>query len=382
VTIYLDNAATTPLLLEVQTAIVDSFPLFGNPSSLHHLGVEAEQLISTARRGVLKCLGGTKGKLLFTGSGTEANNMAIMGVVSRHGQRGKHVVTTKIEHPSVLRVYEYLERRGFSVTYVSPDASGNIAAHQVLDALREDTILVSMMHVNNETGAILPVVEVGQALRTRPKTFFHVDGIQAYGKIPNCARIADADLYSVSGHKVGAPKGIGALYIREGLAIDPLLHGGGQEFGLRSGTENVLGIVALGRATESSMSAADLGYERMELLCQTLRQGLEKIPKCQIQRSSQASPYIVSAAFPGLRGEVLVHALETEGLYASTGSACSSKGGHSKSSHVLAAMGKSDIEITGTLRFSMGRQTSLDEIHRAIEIVQRQTEWLYQLEGS
>lgn len=374
--LYFDGAATTPLLPAVQAALTESFALFGNPSSLHAKGVASERAITAARRATVSCLGTSGGRLVFTSGGTEANNLAIFGVARRFRARGRHIVTTEIEHPSVLEACKALERDGWEVTTVRPRPDGGVTAADVLKAVRADTVLVSMMHVNNETGALLPVEDVGLALRDKPKTLFHVDGVQAFGKINACAQLAGADLYTLSGHKIGAPKGIGALYLRAGLDLDPLVYGGGQEFGLRSGTENVLGIVALGRAAQWADEHMDAQWASRETLAQQLCDGLRRVPNSTLQRSTQASGYIVSASFPGLKGEVLVHAFEAEGLYVSTGSACSTAGGHVAKSHVLSAMGRTDAEVTGTIRFSIGWWTTAEEIERAVAIVDKQVSWL------
>ncbi|WP_290584601.1 cysteine desulfurase family protein [Alicyclobacillus sp.] len=380
--VYLDNAATTPLLPEAEAAIREMIPLYGNPSSLHRKGVEAERRLETARRQVLGALGVREGRIVFTGGGTEANNLAIFGTLKRHGGRGRHIVTTRIEHPSVLEPFRALERAGWRVTYVAPDRDGWVPAERVLEAVADDTVLVSVMHVNNETGAILPVQEIGRHLRQRPKVIFHVDGIQAFGKIPDCLRQAGADLYTVSGHKIGAPKGVGALYIRPGLEIEPVLHGGGQEGGLRSGTENTIGIAALGAAAEHAAARAKERYERVSAWCEQFIARLGQIPGCQVHRPREASPYIVSASFPGLRGEVLVHALESEGVFVSTGSACSSRGGHAKASHVLEAMGLTPAEVTGALRFSFGWHTEEAAVERAAQVIEQQVKWLYDAVGT
>ncbi|MCL6593842.1 MAG: cysteine desulfurase [Alicyclobacillus sp.] len=362
---------------EVQEALTAAFAVYGNPSSLHRKGVEAEQRMEQARAQVLRALGVSGGRLVFTGGGTEANNLAIFGTLHRHGGRGRHVVTTQIEHPSVLECYRALARSGWDVTFVPPEPDGTVRAEKILAAVRPDTVLVSVMHVNNETGALLPVAEVAQGLRGK-RTILHVDGIQAFGKIPLAGRVAGADLYTLSGHKVGAPKGVGALYIRPGLEIDPLLYGGGQEHGLRSGTENTLGILALGVAAERVASHAAAHWQQAQALCDELVQGLAALPGCVVQRPAAASPYIVSASFPGLRGEVLVHACEAQGLYVSTGSACSSRGPKAHDSHVLRAMGKPAAEVQGTLRFSLGPQTTHADIEQALQIVREQTAWLNQ----
>lgn len=378
--IYLDGAATTPLLPEVRRVLTDAFDLFGNPSSLHRKGVQSEEAIAKARKQVLRSIGSPSGRLVFTGCGTEANNLAIFGATKQFAARGRHLVTTQIEHPSVLEAFKVLEREGWQVTWVKPDADGNIPAERVLSALTDDTVLVSMMHVNNETGAILPVEEIGRALADRRKTLFHVDGIQAFGKLENCAKRTGADLYSVSGHKIGAPKGIGALFIRDGLQLAPILHGGGQEYGLRSGTENILGILAMGAAAELAQQRVAERAAVMQRIADLFVAQLGKIPGCMVQRSLHASPYVVSASFPGLRGEVLLHALESKGVYVSTGSACSTHGGHAAGSHVLRAMGRSDREVTGTIRFSFGPWLDETDAEAALEAVREQAEWLYSLE--
>ncbi|GGI97028.1 cysteine desulfurase [Alicyclobacillus cellulosilyticus] len=377
--LYFDTAATTPLLPEVREALVAAFDNYGNPSSLHRKGVEAERAMASARAEVARCLGVEGGSVIFTGCGTEANNLAIFGTAWRHRDRGRHIVTTQIEHPSVLEPVRWLERQGWTVTYVPPQPDGSVRADDVLAAVRDDTVLVSMMHINNETGAILPVAEVARGLKARRKVVFHVDGIQAFGKVPACAKEAGADLYTVSGHKIGAPKGIGALYIRQGLRIDPVLHGGGQEQGLRSGTENVLGIIALGVASAVARQHAEARWQHVLRLADRLCAGLADVPGAVLQRPPVASPYIVSVTFPGLRGEVMVHALEEQGLYVSTGSACSTKGQHATASHVLRAMGKRPDEVTGTLRFSLGWWHTEDDVDAALAVVKERIGWLRSL---
>lgn len=378
--IYMDGAATTPLLPQVQQGLVRAFEWYGNPSSLHRKGVTSETAVTEARRSVLKSLGVSSGRLIFTGCGTEANNLAIFGVAKQFSHRGQHIVTSQIEHPSVLESCRALEQEDWRVTYIAPEADGRIQAGKVMEAVTDETVLVTLMHVNNETGAVLPVEEVGEALRAKPKTLFHVDGIQAFGKLTECAKRSNADLYSISGHKIGAPKGVGALYIRNGLQIKPILYGGGQEYGLRSGTENVLGITALGTASELVQSNLDTTWTSLLALCQWFCKGLENIPNCRLQRSESASPFIVSASFVGLRGEVLLHALEAKGVFVSTGSACSSHSGHATGSHVLEAMGKSVQEVTGTIRFSFGPWLSEEDFERALQVIEEQVAWLYSLE--
>ncbi|QQE80690.1 cysteine desulfurase family protein [Alicyclobacillus sp. SO9] len=374
--LYFDNAATTPLLSDVKKVLQEQMDNYGNPSSLHHLGVKAEQVLTQTRKDVLRCAGRKNDDVIFTGSGTEANNLAIFGVAQLRDRPG-HAVTTALEHPSVLEAFKRLERLGWKISYVKPDDNGVITSAQILREVQDDTALVSVMHVNNETGDIFPVSEISAALKAYPKVRFHVDGIQAFGKIPNAAEVSGADLYSLSGHKIGAPKGIGALIVRRGVQLQPLLYGGGQERGLRSGTENVLGIAALG--TASKLAARDMSesYPHVSTLMRQLREGLKNIPGCVVdERPLNFSPYIVSTSFPGLKGEVLVHTLEEEGLYVSTGSACSTQGGHAKASHVLEALGRETREITGTLRFSLARWQSEEDVNKALEIVKSRAAWL------
>lgn len=374
--LYFDGAATTPLLPEVEQALVNSFSAYGNPSSLHAMGVAADRRVQGARLAVLECLGARSGRVVFTGGGTEANNLAIAGVLRRFRSRGRHIVTSGVEHPSVLETVRGWEREGWEVTFVPPQRDGNVLAEDVFAAVRADTVLVSLMHVNNETGAILPVVDVGRMLLDRPKTVFHVDGVQAFGKLRTDDAIRVADLYSISGHKIGAPKGVGALYVRDGLELEPLCYGGGQEFGLRSGTENTLGIVGLASAAAVASKHREENFASRTALSEALCLGLAMIPGCVLQRPSSASPYVVSASFPGLRGEVLVHAFEAQGLFVSTGSACSSHGGHVTRSHVLAAMGRSEAEITGTIRFSLGWWSTAQMVEQALSVVSEQVRWL------
>lgn len=379
--IYLDNAATTAIIPEVREAVIQAMDSYGNPSSLHQKGVDAERLVTNARDALLRCVGRPRGRIIFTGGGTEANNLAIVGVTKRYRKRGNHLVTTSVEHPSVLETFRYLEQTGWRVTYVAPESDGRVDASAILEAVTAETVLVSVMHVNNETGAVQDVGAIGECLRSHPKTLFHVDGIQAFGKLPDCLGEKAIDLYSVSGHKLGAPKGIGAVILREGLVIDPLIYGGGQEFGLRSGTENSLGIAGLATAAQVAHLAIEESYQHVSELRQRLLDHMSSIPGVTVHNPKHVSPYILSVSFPGIKGEVLVHALESEGVFVSTGSACSSKGGRAKASHVLQAMGCAADEVTGTLRLSLSRLTTAVEVDAASETIQRQVEWLAAMGG-
>ncbi len=378
--IYLDNAATTPLLPEVETAMMTTFKQFGNPSSLHRKGVQAEDVLKRTRQQILHSLEVRQGRVVFTGGGTEANNLAIFGTIRRFPNRGKHLVTTSIEHPSVLEVYRYLGRHGWDVTFIDPDVSGQVHAQDILSALRPDTLLVSMMHVNNETGAILPVQQVGEVLKGRRQTLFHVDGIQAFGKVSACLVNAQADLYTVSAHKLGGPKGVGALYLRQGVEINPLLLGGGQEFGIRSGTENVVGIAGFGAAAALAEQALPDSWNHVQDLYDVLSDGLKKIG-ASVVTPYPFSPYVINASFPGIRAEVLLHALEAQGVYVSTGSACSTHKGRVQSSHVLRAMNRPHEEIAGAVRFSLARWLTLEDVQTALVRVAEQVQWLQRVGG-
>jgi cysteine desulfurase len=381
VEVYLDNAATTPVLPAVKQALIEVLDIYGNPSSLHEQGAKAQRVLDQARTQMQRGLGLRTGKIIFTGGGTEANNTAIFGTVARHGRRGHHLVTTAIEHPSVLEAFRALERQGWSVSYVMPQSDGSVEASDILHAVTPETVLVSMMHVNNETGAVLPIEEVADGLSAFPKTLLHVDGIQGFGKVKTNLHSQNIHMYSVSGHKLGAPKGIGALYVRAGLDIHPLLYGGGQEFGLRSGTENIPGIHAFAVAAKLASDEQAEQEKRVFHLRTLLRDRLKHHPRCIVHEPRRVSPYILSVSFPLLKGEVLVHAMEMEGVYVSTGSACSTKGGRVAASHVLQAMHVSEEEITGTLRLSLARWTTEAEVLHAADVILKQVDWLYEVGG-
>ncbi|WP_230087959.1 cysteine desulfurase family protein [Alicyclobacillus mali (ex Roth et al. 2021)] len=377
--LYFDYAATAPVRPEVRARVSEWLELYGNPSSLHRMGMRAERALRHAREQLMHSLGARDGRLVFTGGGTEANNLAIYGVARAYTQRGRHIVTTAIEHPAVREAMADLEREGFEVSYVHPDRRGDVSAEEVLRHVRDDTILVSIMHVNNETGAVLPVEQVADGLRAYPKAVLHVDGTQALGKIPVSISGARIHLYAASGHKLGALKGTGALYVHASLRLKPHVVGGGQEFGLRSGTENVLGALSFGEAAAHAIrdmeSDADAEQKR-----ERLARGLEQLGYV-IMSPRHHSPYILCAALPGARGEILVHAFEEKGLYVSAGSACSSGKHGREPSHVLTAMGVKPELALAAIRFSWHPGTRTSEIESALEIVRERTTWLKQALG-
>ncbi|MBQ3094387.1 MAG: cysteine desulfurase, partial [Clostridia bacterium] len=339
--IYLDNSATTAVCAPAVAKAVDLMTSqFGNPSSLHTMGIRAEQEMTAARRAVCRLLGlsdhgADLSTVTFTSGGTEANNLAIFGAAAAKKREGRHVVTTAIEHPSVLEAVKQLEADGFDVTYVSPDADGDIAADAIATACREDTVLVSVMTVNNELGTRLPIKEAVPRIRRRaPKALIHTDAVQAAGKLPLKVLSLDVDMLSLSGHKLHAPKGVGALYVKRGVRLVPRVYGGGQEKGLRSGTEATPSIAALGAAIDS-LPAPHKAMPHLETLYARLASGLAAMDGVVLHTPKSHVPYILSASVCGFKSETLVHFLAQRDIYVSAGSACAR--GHE--SHVLKAVG-------------------------------------------
>jgi len=367
--VYLDNSSTTRVSDNAAKSAFEAMTLYyGNPSSMHRKGIEAEKIIKEAREKIASFLGRTANEIYFTSGGTESNNWAIRGAALSLKRRGNHIITTNIEHPSVLEVFKVLERQGYKVTYLNTDEDGFIDINDLKKALTEDTVLVSIMYVNNEIGSIQPISEAAEAIKSYNKNIlFHVDAVQAFGKIDLVPALAGIDLLSVSGHKIHAPKGIGVLFVRDNANIEPLIYGGGQEKGLRSGTENVPGIAGLSCAAWEIAQNMKEWKIKMESLKKRLKDGiLEKIPDVVLNTPEiNSAPHILNASFIGTRGEILLHALEGKGIFVSTGSACSShKGG---ASHVLKAVGKSLEEQDSAIRFSLSHFISEDDIDYVIE---------------
>lgn len=377
VCIYLDNSATTPILPEVRRAMIPFLESqFGNPSSAHRLGIQAERALEKARGEVASCLGVDASRIIFTSGGSESNNMAIWGICRRWAPKGgRKIITTAIEHPSVLEACRRLEQLDYEVEYLPADPEGRVDPNDLAAALSPDVLLVSIMHVNNETGAVLPLAEIAEVvgrhnLRQRSasrRAYLHVDAVQSFTKLP--VPIEGVDLLTVSGHKIGAPKGVGALYLAEGVQIEPLIYGGGQEAGLRSGTENVAGIVAMGTAAQLAAGQVEQRREAIQRMRgEFLRRVQSKVPEVVINGPQrEVSPYICSLAFPPIPGEVLIHSLEEQGVYVSTGAACSSR--RKKHSHVLASMGVPQRVADSTIRVSMGPSTSEAELLQAADIL-------------
>lgn len=367
--IYLDNSATTKPhkeVIETFTKVAEEF--FGNPSSVHALGLKAEKLLKTARQQMASLLGVKENEVVFTSGGTEGNNFAIKGIASKYHTRGKHIITTAIEHPSVLEACQQLEQEGFDVTYLPVNEQGRIEIDQLKAHLREDTILVSMMHVNNEVGVIQPIREVGQLLKDYPKILFHVDYVQGAGKIPLQFHEAHIDLATISAHKFHGLKGTGALYIREGLKIDPLLAGGNQERSYRSGTENVAGIVAMSKALRLSLDNLEQKQKKLLKIHQFLRDELSKIDGVEVHTPNKNfANHIINFSVEGFKAEVLVHAIAENEVYVSTTSACSSK--LNEPCKTLLAMGVTENQASSALRISLSFENTMEEAKQAIKVI-------------
>lgn len=368
---YFDNSATTKVLDCVKDAVVDAMCVnYGNAAAKHRKGVEAENLIREAKKAIADTLKVQEKEILFTSGGTESNNTALIGTALANRRAGKHLITTGVEHPSIYNTMSFLEEMGFEVTYLPVDHLGHISLEELEKAIREDTILVSVMYVNNEVGAVEPIEAISQCIKKKnPKTLFHVDAIQAYGKYKIRPKKQGIDLLSVSGHKIHAPKGVGFLYIRDGVKIRPILFGGGQQKGMRSGTENVPGCVGLGVAAREAYKDFDARIEKLYTLREHLIAGLKPLGGVTINGSEDRTnaPQIVSASFEGVRSEVLLHALEDKGVYVSSGSACSSN--HPGISGTLKGIGVKKELLDSTIRFSLGDLNTEEEVDYAIGIL-------------
>ena len=368
---YFDNSATTKVLDCVKDAVVDAMCVnYGNAAAKHRKGVEAENLIREAKKAIADTLKVQEKEILFTSGGTESNNTALIGTALANRRAGKHLITTGVEHPSIYNTMSFLEEMGFEVTYLPVDHLGHISLEDLEKAIREDTVLVSVMYVNNEVGAVEPIEAISQCIKKKnPKTLFHVDAIQAYGKYKIRPKKQGIDLLSVSGHKIHAPKGVGFLYIRDGVKIRPILFGGGQQKGMRSGTENVPGCVGLGVAAREAYKDFDARIEKLYTLREHLIAGLKPLGGVTINGSEDRTnaPQIVSASFEGVRSEVLLHALEDKGVYVSSGSACSSN--HPGISGTLKGIGVKKELLDSTIRFSLGDLNTEEEVNYAIGVL-------------
>lgn len=370
---YLDNSATTKCSEAVKDIMVKvMMEDYGNPSSLHLKGVKAEEYIKEAKKQIAKTLKVMEKEILFTSGGTESNNLAIIGSALANQRAGKHVITTAIEHASVAAVMKYLEEQGFEVTYLSVDKNGLISLEELEAAVREDTILVSIMQINNEMGAIEPIEKAAELIkRKNPKTLLHVDAIQSYGKRKIYPKKMQIDMLSVSGHKLHGPKGMGFLYVKDKTKLKPLILGGGQQKGMRSGTENVPGIAGLGVACEEIYQDFDANIEHLRKVKETFLQGIQRIEGVHVNglTGEDSAPHIVSVSFEGIdKSEALLHALEDRDIYVSAGSACSSN--KPAVSATLQAIGVPDKLLTATLRFSFSIHTTVEEVEYALAVLE------------
>lgn len=363
---YFDNSATTKPCPEAVHAMTEALTdCWGNPSSLHSLGIEAHRRVEAARRSVAKALGAEAERVFFTSGGTEADNWAVFSTAQRLGKRGKHIITTRIEHHAVLHPMKELEARGFELSYLDPEADGTVTLDALRAALRPDTILVSVMMVNNEVGSLMPIQSMAKLThRLAPNAIFHTDAVQGFLKVPFRASTLEADLISVSSHKVHGPKGAGALYIRRGLSLPPYLHGGGQESGLRSGTEAVPNILGFGAACEAALPTLREDLARENALKEALRARLAAVEGV-VLNGAQTAPHIVSFAIPGVRSQGIINCLQDRGVCVSAGSACA-KG---RRSHVLEAMGLAPAVIDGSVRASLSRFTTEEAIDTLVDAV-------------
>lgn len=368
---YFDNSATTRCYPEVAEIVVKTMTEdFGNPSAMHLKGVEAEKYVREAAQTLAKILKVNEKEIIFTSGGTESNNLALFGGADANKRSGNHIITTSVEHAAVGQPAERLEQMGYEVTIVPVDHRGVVQLEALEKALRSDTILVSTMYVNNEVGAVMPVEEIAKLVHEKsPKALYHVDAIQAFGKYRIYPKKAGIDMLSVSSHKIHGPKGVGFLYINEKARIQPQILGGGQQAGMRSGTDNVPGIAGLGVAAKMVYTDFDEKIEHMYQLKERLAEGFLKLPNVRLNGMEirEGAPQILSASFLGVRSEVLLHTLEEKGIYVSAGSACSSH--KRKAAGTLSAMGMEAAQRESTLRFSFSEENTFEEVDYALEVI-------------
>lgn len=369
--VYFDNSATTRCYDSVKEIVIRTMTEdFGNPSAMHLKGVEAEKYVKDSAAKLAWILKVQEKEILFTSGGTESDNLALIGAAMANKRSGNHIITTAVEHPAVSQPALFLQEQGFEVTYLPVDNRGVVKLDALEAVLRPDTILVSVMYVNNEVGAVMPVEEIGRRIREKsPKALFHVDAIQAFGKYRIYPKKMGIDLLSVSSHKIHGPKGVGFLYINEKAKLQPQILGGGQQSGMRSGTDNVPGIAGLGVAAEEIYRDLDANVERMYSLKEHIAKGLEKIPDIRINGMAlrEGAPQILSISVMGVRSEVLLHSLEERGIFVSAGSACSSH--KRKPSSTLTAMGMAKDQIESTVRLSFSEENTAEEADYFLQVM-------------
>jgi cysteine desulfurase len=366
--IYLDNSATTaPYEEALETFMTVSRQYFGNPSSLHRLGSEAEQLLTRSRQVCADLLKVRPNEVTFTSGGTEGNNLAIKGIAFEHERRGKHIITTSVEHSATLEACMQLEKQGFEVTYLPVDRFGRVSVESVKKAIQSDTILVSCIHVNNELGSVQPIEEIAVLLKSYPKVFFHVDHVQGIGKVP-LKLDGSIDLCTTSAHKFHGLKGTGILYVRGGVRLTPLLHGGAQETRRRAGTENTAGIAAMTKALRITIEKSEEGNKKLEELKTTLLDKLKKSEKIFINTpETKSAPHIINFSVPGIKPEVLINSLASYDIFVSTMSACSSK--LEKTSRILLACNLGEDRAESSIRVSMSYDNTAEEIETFLSVL-------------
>ncbi len=368
---YLDNSSTTRISDSVLDKMIRVYQIdYGNPSAMHSKGFDAEKYIKEAKEIIAGSLKVSPKEIIFTSGGTESNNLAVIGTAMANKRLGKRVLTTPIEHPSVGNAVRFLEEQGFEVAYIPVDDKGIVDLKALEELMTEDTILVSVMHVNNEIGSVQPLEEIGKLIKkSNPSVVFHVDAIQSFGKFQIRPKKAGIDLLSVSGHKIHGPKGVGFLYIKEKTKVNPLILGGGQQDGMRSGTENVPGVAGLGQAVKESYENFEEKIDRLYELRDYFTGEIEKLDGCYVNGPSgrNAAPQIVSVSFEGIRSEVLLHSLEEKNIFVSAGSACSS---HKRApSATLSAISIRKDLLESTVRFSFNMETSREELDYTLAVL-------------
>lgn len=366
--VYFDNAATTAVYPEVKELMIKLMEEdYGNPSSLHMKGVEAERYIKQATYQIAKELKCQEKELTFTSGGTESNNLAIIGSAMAKRRAGKHIITTNIEHASVSATMEFLAKEGYEISTIGVTEEGKVNTEELKSALRDDTILVSVMYVNNEIGTIQPVEEISKIVKSyNPRILFHVDAVQAFGKLTFSPKKLGVDLLSISGHKIHGPKGSGVLYIKDKTLIRPIIYGGGQQKAMRSGTENVPAIAGMGLAAELMYKDHESKMAHIKNIKDTFIEKVTKLP--DVFDNSGEAPHIASISFVGIRSEVMLHALEEKGIYVSAGSACSSNKPHV--SNVLKAINIDKNRLESTLRFSFCETNTIEEVEYAVQVIE------------
>ncbi|MBP2033633.1 cysteine desulfurase [Clostridium algifaecis] len=371
--VYFDNSATTKPYDEVIETMVDAMKnYYGNPSSAYSLGIKAEQKINECRDIIASTINCNRNEIIFTSGGSESNNFLIRGFLSE----GKHMITTKIEHPSVLNTCKALEKIGVKVTYLDVDENGKIDINELLESINKETVIVSIMHTNNETGVMQDIETIGKLIKEKSsRVKFHVDAVQAYGKYKIDVKKCNIDLLSVSGHKIHGPRGIGFAYLKKELRPRPLIYGGGQENGFRSGTENLAAIAGFSEAAKIAYSRYKDNLHKVSEIKNYFIEGLKSIQDIKINSQGDSySPYVLSVSFLGVKGEVLLHMLEDKGIFVSTGSACSAK--NNDESHVLKSIGLKNEDIRGTIRFSFSEFNKKEEVDYTIEVIDKSLKFL------